>query len=303
MGLFSRMFGGQEPEPRHAKPHQPGTSSMLPVQASRQVPPAGLTAHRAGNVNPVAPPSATRPVMQIGAHAESSWDYLCNVVGESHYQGTFLALLREALGREAPNSGEVRVWVQLVPEPNNVHDRNAVAAHVAGQKVGYMQRGYLSNAEIAVLHQYDVYVAAAIGWSQKPIFGVRLDLVDGDLLGRPRAPKPLPQSTPVPVRSSAGNVDGKHFTEYVDVVKTLKRLSHNEAAVDLLIKLVAATEKEAEEESTTVAPWYYEQLAIVYRKLGRPDDELSILQRFREMPRPAGASAQKVLDRLDKLSE
>ena len=78
---------------------------------------------------------------------------------------------------------------------------------------------------------------------------------------------------------SAGYVRGRHFTEYVEAVKQLKRERRHEEAIALLLELVEATEAEAQAEGYGAAPWYYVQLAIIYRKDRRFDDEVAILER------------------------
>lgn len=64
-----------------------------------------------------------------------------------------------------------------------------------------------------------------------------------------------------------------------------------------------ATEAEAEREGggRGVAPWYYEQLAIVYRKMKRPADELAVLERYESQPKAPGAGPAKLAKRLAKL--
>ncbi|WP_298235977.1 hypothetical protein [uncultured Azohydromonas sp.] len=72
-------------------------------------------------------------------------------------------------------------------------------------------------------------------------------------------------------RQAAGLVDGKHFTAYVDEVKGLKRSGDNDAAAGLLLRLVGAVEAEAKAAAPGwyIAPWYFEQLALLYRKTRR----------------------------------
>ena len=103
------------------------------------------------------------------------------------------------------------------------------------------------------------------------------------------------------MEKSAGFVDGKHFTEYVDEVKRLRREKRNDEAIGLLLRLVDATEAESIANSCGVAPWYFEQLAICYRKLGRLDDEIRILERFSRQPHAPGVQPPKLLARLEKL--
>jgi len=78
---------------------------------------------------------------------------------------------------------------------------------------------------------------------------------------------------------TTGYVRGRHYTGYVEKVKQLKRDRRHEEAIALLLELVDATEAEARTEGWGAAPWYYVQLAIIYRKDRRFDDEVSILER------------------------
>lgn len=78
----------------------------------------------------------------------------------------------------------------------------------------------------------------------------------------------------------AGLVNRKHYTEYVSSVKELKRQGKLDRAETLLLRLIRAVEEEAEAENWIVAPWYYEQLAIIYRRQKAKTKELDILKRF-----------------------
>jgi len=78
-----------------------------------------------------------------------------------------------------------------------------------------------------------------------------------------------------------GFYKGRHYTEYVDKVKELKRVGDYDKAVALLMQLIDAVEQEAKIKGwITVAPWYYEQLAIIHHKQKVYDAEVSILERF-----------------------
>lgn len=100
-----------------------------------------------------------------------------------------------------------------------------------------------------------------------------------------------------------GYVNGYHYTEYVDTVKELKRNKKYTEAIDLLLKLVDATEKESKAEGTGVAPYYYEELAVIYRKLARYDDEVKILERYNNQRKAPGKSPSKLAERLKKAKE
>ena len=99
-----------------------------------------------------------------------------------------------------------------------------------------------------------------------------------------------------------GFVDGERFTAYVDQVKLLKREEQHDEAIALLLKLIAATEAESREsgEASGVAPWYYEQLAIIYRKDKRIADEVAILERYERQSKAPGVGPQRLAERLTK---
>ncbi|MDP1563581.1 MAG: hypothetical protein Q8M16_19555 [Pirellulaceae bacterium] len=90
--------------------------------------------------------------------------------------------------------------------------------------------------------------------------------------------------------SPAKSVAGGHYSDYVASVKQLKSENQNEKAIKLLLRLVAKIEKEAQlkGDGWGVAPWYYEQLAIIYRKEKQYENEVKILERYECQPKGAG---------------
>ena len=74
-------------------------------------------------------------------------------------------------------------------------------------------------------------------------------------------------------------------------------------AIELLLKLVGETEKEAKKNGLGVAPWYYEQLAIIYRKEKRYNEEVEILERFEQQPKSPGSLPKVLAERLIKARE
>ncbi len=115
----------------------------------------------------------------------------------------------------------------------------------------------------------------------------------------------------------AGHYRGRHFTEWVERVKQLKREGALEEAEALLWGLVTAAEEESRSEGwLALAPWYYSQLAIIYRKQKLYDKEIAILQRYLdaesltremrresahgEMVKPPGRHAEQMMKRLVK---
>ena len=74
----------------------------------------------------------------------------------------------------------------------------------------------------------------------------------------------------------------------MEEVKQLKRDGKLQEAEALLIELVKATEAEDREDRRGVAPWYYEQLAIIYRKRKDYASEVRILERYAKQKHAPG---------------
>jgi hypothetical protein len=88
----------------------------------------------------------------------------------------------------------------------------------------------------------------------------------------------------------SGFYGGKHYTEYVETANNLKRQGRLDEAAELPGHLVDATENEARNNAGCgVAPWYYEQLAIIHAKRGDVDAEVAILERYAAKPHALGA--------------
>ena len=100
-----------------------------------------------------------------------------------------------------------------------------------------------------------------------------------------------------------GFYQGRHYTTYPDEVRELKRANRLEAAKNLLLHLIDAVESESRAKRWGVAPWYYEQLAIVYRKQGDRVGEQAILERFVRQEHASGATPEKLLRRLRRLTD
>jgi len=98
-----------------------------------------------------------------------------------------------------------------------------------------------------------------------------------------------------------GFYKGNHYTEYVDKVKGLKRAGDLDKVEKILLKLVNAVEEEARAEGHGVAPWYYEQLTIVYRKRKNYNGERAILERYARQRHALEATGPKLIERLEKV--
>jgi len=101
----------------------------------------------------------------------------------------------------------------------------------------------------------------------------------------------------------SGYLNGKHYTDYVDEIKELKREEKYEEAIKLLLKIIEVVENESKQENIGVAPWYYEQLSIVYHKQKRLDEEIKILERFTKQHHAPGSKPKKLIERLEKIKK
>lgn len=93
----------------------------------------------------------------------------------------------------------------------------------------------------------------------------------------------------------------KHYLAYVEDIKAAKRSGDLMAAKRLALLAIESTEDESRMTGTGVAPWYYEQAAIICRKQGDTDGELAILERYARQKHAAGAKPPKLMERLRKL--
>ncbi len=75
-----------------------------------------------------------------------------------------------------------------------------------------------------------------------------------------------------------GYFDRRHYTTYILDVENLINDRNLENAEKLLLNLVEATESENALKGEGVAPWYYEELARIYRKQKIFRKEVDILE-------------------------
>lgn len=236
------------------------------------------------------------------------------VVGESQYQQA----LSRICGGKSIDGHHRGCLAALVREPHNEYDRHAVAVQIDAQKVGYLSRddarayGPLLErlASEGCVGACDAEIRG--GWNRgggdEGHFGVVLFLAPPGYC-HPDEPAP-PAASPRAARQAAphtgasssprldvGMVRRKHYTDWVETVKDLKRLGHNEQARDLLLELCEAAEDEGRTTGLAVPPWYFEQTAIVCRKLRDYDGEVAILERYLANPHAVGGDLG---DRLEK---
>jgi HIRAN domain len=74
--------------------------------------------------------------VSLDIEAEVIRDEMVNVVGESNYQPA----IRKACGWKPGTDTHFECFAELVPEPTNLHDPNAVRVDINGTCVGYLSR-------------------------------------------------------------------------------------------------------------------------------------------------------------------
>jgi hypothetical protein len=109
---------------------------------------------------------------------------------------------------------------------------------------------------------------------------------------------------------NAGSFNGKHYTEYIEYIKQLKHERKHDEAIKLLLEIIFAVEREAQVAEKLnrgapwfIAPWYYKQLAIIYRKERRYDKEIEIIERYCDQTKAPGARVSELEQRLTKAKE
>lgn len=101
-------------------------------------------------------------------------------------------------------------------------------------------------------------------------------------------------------RIRAGTVDGKYYVEHTGKVQQLKREGANAEAIELLCKLAGAVEQESKVADSYPAPWYFKQLAILFRKEKRYDEEIAILEKYISLAAQTDGAPEDIKKRLEK---
>lgn len=81
-------------------------------------------------------------------------------------------------------------------------------------------------------------------------------------------------------------VDGVHYTRHVEQVRALRRSGDDDAAAGLLLRLIDAVEREAAVPLPgydRVPPWFFRQLAAIYRKAGMFEAAADVARRFQAL--------------------
>lgn len=83
-----------------------------------------------------------------------------------------------------------------------------------------------------------------------------------------------------------GIVRGHNYTFWPDTIRALKRDGRTEEALELVLECVIAAERDSSLWGGSIAIWYTEAAAIIYRKLKEFAAEIAILERYERNSRP-----------------
>lgn len=106
-------------------------------------------------------------------------------------------------------------------------------------------------------------------------------------------------------RELKGQVRGKHYTEWVDTIRQLKRDGIADEALELLLECVGAAERDR--DGREPAPAYTLMAAVIYRQRKNYAAEVAILERWHAScpaaSRGPGTSQEELAARLTKARE
>lgn len=141
---------------------------------------------------------------------------ILELVGEQYYQDAYKRVL------PIPDDGEdhiEQVLVELVPEPHNRHDSNAVAVQYKGETLAYVARTNAARLQAELIKARGAgartYFPAAIGMRRLSEGGLYVDARIGLPVLREIVPQALAQkSTSAAVPASAPGAGGKKMTRW-----------------------------------------------------------------------------------------
>lgn len=108
-------------------------------------------------------------------------------------------------------------------------------------------------------------------------------------------------SDPAIPRSGFQASEATRISTLVASVKQAKREGKYAEAVVMLKREIARQETASSETGLGVAPWYYEQLAVIYRKHGLKEEEREILERYERQIKAPGRGPARLAERLTKV--
>lgn len=100
-----------------------------------------------------------------------------------------------------------------------------------------------------------------------------------------------------------GMLDGKHYSEYSDHITNLVKSEEYNKAKELLLQIITIMEDNSLKYGEGVAPWYYEKLSQIYRKLKDKESEKLTLLRFLTQVKAGGKKPRKLYEKYIKIND
>ena len=221
------------------------------------------------------------------------------------------------------DGGYLELPGSLQREPDNKADPNAVAVIVEGERIGYLPGYAVDVARISEVGALAVRVqiftemlpkglrAEAWGWlgnkapqwewseKKRPPMSSNAKAKASQDGSSQMVREALADGGSRAAHFRAGMVNGVHYLELVEPIKQLKREGRLEEALTLSLAAIAGAE--GGRDGREPAPFYTEQAAIIYRKLGRRDDEIAVLKRWLALCPAQYREGSRVAERLSKL--
>ncbi|NDK91082.1 hypothetical protein GYA93_16050 [Gordonia desulfuricans] len=244
------------------------------------------------------------------------------IAGESHHRDSFSQLFARA---DKPLGGVIWRDAELVAEPWNPHDTNAVAVYIDMLSVGYVPAEVAPAIQATVLQLMERGQRATVEariWAiyEHGTWSARVTLEPGGdrepewrYVDRPTWPGRIsPDGTErlsdaavlrrLDEAADAALVDGREFTSLRTDIAQARADGDTDRALVLLHACIDAAERSAAILVSRPATWPTEQAAIIYRSRKQYDDEVMILERFlRDDPEHLGTKGLR--DRLERARE
>lgn len=286
----------------------------------------GRTAPRTNDATSKEEPSAASPFahrVQLRVNLSTTIELgVVQLTGTTTFAREAITAL--ASRHHAAEGGYIETSGSLQREPDNRADPFAVGVHVEGERIGYLPSFIAQELELS--EDGSEVVEVQIFTELLPT-GLRAEawawLGDGPARWQWSASNRPPLSSPAKAAAhhqssrtmvkealagggarakdfQRGTVNGVHYLELVEPIKQLKREGRLDEALVLCTAAIAGAE--GSRDGREPAPWYTEQAAIIYRKLGRRDEEIAVLQRWLNLCPKEHRDGTRIGERLAKLT-
>lgn len=212
---------------------------------------------------------------------------------------------------------------QLVAEPENPADSNAVAIRVEGSRIGYLP-GHLAAQDSNWFHLTECrtqlwgvstpkglrvrgWVALGSGPARWPYSSENRPAITPAERNAEQAAdisamvdQAVEEGGPRAFQFKQGMVGKYHYLETIDPIKELKRQGRLVEALELCYGSISAAENGR--QGREPAPWYTEQAAIIHRKLREQVEEEAVLRRWLDHCPPEQRAGSRIQARLDRLT-